>query len=528
MTEELGQNSSETTASDEEFYELCEAIASKYGQLLESMPDGVIIADEDGRIVLVNTQVEKLFGYDHEELISQEVEILVPERHRSYHVGLRNGYIAQPEVRAMGQDVLSGLRRDGSEFAVEICLSPMNTDLGTLVCAAVRDVTRRVGVETALRTSEDQVRHLLDSTAEAIYGLDLEGNCTFSNRACVEILGYKDTEDLLGKNMHDLIHHTRSDGTSYPMHECKIYEAFRRGKGTHVDDEVLWKADGSSFPAEYRSFPVQRDGKLVGSVVTFLDISEQKRVAEAIRVQQTELTRAARLSTLGEMAAGLAHELNQPLTAMSAFAEGALARLERGKLQEHETVSVFSRISEDAQRAGEIIRRLRNFVQNRQAQRVQIDLNHLVRDVYKFVESDAHQEDIVIQFELQDGLPEVEADPIEIQQVLLNLIRNASDALGNSAFSERRIVISTYESNPGRVEIVVKDSGPGISNNMADQVFEPFFTSKSDGMGIGLGICQNIVESHGGRIWIGNTSIGGASVHFDLPLSLQEEKADAS
>jgi PAS domain S-box-containing protein len=517
-----------TKPGDRAFRLVYKLIEKEFGQLLESMPDAILITDTSGKIVLANSHAEKLFGYACGALVAHEVEVLIPDRFAKYHVDLRNAYIANPDVRPMGQDVLSGLRRNGTEFPTEISLSPMQTDAGLLICAAVRDVSQRMEVEKALRASEEQVRLLLDSTAEAIFGLDLQGNCTFCNQACVATLGYDRPEELLGKNMHNLIHHTRPDGSEYPIHECKVYQAFRHGQGTHVNDEVLWHADGSSFAAEYRAFPIRRDGELVGLVVTFLDITEQKRVAEALRTQQSELTHAARLSILGEMAAGLAHELNQPLTAMSAFAEGALVRLDRGKLQPTEVASVFSRIAEDAQRAGEIIRRLRNFVQNRGAQRQQIDINHLVRDVYKFVESDVKQEDISIQFELGNNLPAVEVDPIEIQQVLLNLIRNAYDALARSDCVQRRIVIFSHESKPDRVEIVVEDSGPGVSDSMAKQVFEPFYTSKADGLGIGLGICRNIIDAHGGKLWLGHSSMGGASIHFDLPTHQRGNKTDAS
>ncbi len=367
---------------------------------------------------------------------------------------------------------------------------------------------------------------LLDSTVEAIYGLDLHGNCTFCNRACVEVLGYERQEDLLGKNMHDLIHHTRPNGSAYPMHECKIYEAFRRGEGTHIDDEVFWKADGSSFPAEYRSFPVCHDGKLVGSVVTFLDITESTQLAERLRTQRTELAHAGRLSTLGEMATGLAHELNQPLTAMSAFAEGALLRLERGQLSEAETISTFGRIAEDAQRAGEVIRRLRAFVQKREAQREPLNVNDLIRDVHKFVRSDVKQLDVAIDFQLAEHLPLIEADPIELQQVLLNLIRNACDAITQSESNEQTIVVKTSHSESGFVEMIVEDSGPGISQNMAEQVFEAFYTSKVDGLGIGLGICKGIVEAHAGKIWLSKSALGGARFHVELPAYLPEQDSD--
>ena len=140
----------------------------------------------------------------------------------------------------------------------------------------IRDITEQ-------RSAEERVRLLLESTAEAIYGLDLEGNCVLCNPACLRMLGYEDTEQLLGKNMHDLMHHTRPDGTPYPLAECRIYESFRRGEGTHVDDEVLWRADGTSFAAEYWSYPIWREGDVVGSVVTFLDITARKEAEEALR-----------------------------------------------------------------------------------------------------------------------------------------------------------------------------------------------------------------------------------------------------
>jgi two-component system sensor histidine kinase TtrS len=367
---------------------------------------------------------------------------------------------------------------------------------------------------------------LLDSTDEVIYGLDLNGNATFCNRACVETLGYERPEDLIGKKMHDLIHHTRRDGSACPVEECKIYQALPLGVGIHMKDEVLWKADGSSFPADYRSLPIHRDGQLVGSVVTFFDVTEQKRVEDELRTKQSELTHVARLSMLGEMAAGLAHELNQPLTAVSALAEGALLRLERDRLSQTEFVSVCKRIAVDVQRAGDIIHRLRNFVQRRKTEYRQVCVNQLVREVVTFLESDMRHENIAIRCKTQDGLWEVEADPIEIQQVVVNLVRNARDALADRPL--REIVIETRNKDSQGVEIVVSDSGPGISQELADRVFEPFYTSKNDGLGIGLGICKSIVETHGGRIWVGQSSLGGATVHFDLPADVQHEKTHAN
>jgi PAS domain S-box-containing protein len=137
--------------------------------------------------------------------------------------------------------------------------------------------------QEVLRESEERIRLLLDSAGESIYGLDLNGNCTFVNKACLRTLGYKSDEDVLWKTMHDLIHYNRSDGTPYPIEECKIYHAFRRGEGVHIDDEVLWRADGSSFPAEYLSHPIRRGDVVIGGVVVFTDTTERKKAMEALR-----------------------------------------------------------------------------------------------------------------------------------------------------------------------------------------------------------------------------------------------------
>jgi two-component system sensor histidine kinase TtrS len=490
--------------------------------VMESMPDGIILVDRARRIVAANIATEDLFGYSRNELISQSVDMLVPVANRQRHIEQSAEFFANPVMRSMGTRDVGALRKDGSEFTVSIKLGPIHSGDQVLACAVIRDVSQRKYVERALHDAEAQVRLLLNSTEEAIFGLDMNGNATFCNRSCVETLGYKRPEDLLGKNMHDMILHTRRDGSEYPVEECKIYQSFRVGVGTHVEDEVFWKSDGSSFPAEYRSFPIHRNGHLVGSVVTFLDITERKRVQDELRKKQSELTHVARLSMLGEMAAGLAHELNQPLTAMSALAEGARLRLERNKLPQTEFVSVCKRIAEDAQRAGDIIRRLRNFVQKRKTEYRQVCVNQLMRESVTFLESDMKHENITIRCKTQDGLWEVEADPIEIQQVVVNLVRNASDALAESDCPRREIVIETRNTDSSDVEIVVSDSGPGIMQELADQVFEPFYTSKSDGLGIGLGICKSIVETHGGRIWVGQSSMGGASVHFVLPAQMQQ------
>ena len=177
----------------------------------------------------------------------------------------------------LGEEAAVDLIKEG---VADYVLKDRLVRLPLAVRRALQEKTTRDERERAIRSlreSEERVRLLLDSTAEAIYGIDVQGNCTFCNAASVRLLGYDNPGDLLGKQMHWLMHHTRADGTPYPIEECQIYMGFREGKGSHSDNEVLWRKDGSSFPAEYWSYPVVQDGKPIGSVVTFLDITDRKR-----------------------------------------------------------------------------------------------------------------------------------------------------------------------------------------------------------------------------------------------------------
>ncbi|MES9961163.1 MAG: PhnD/SsuA/transferrin family substrate-binding protein [Sedimenticola sp.] len=365
---------------------------------------------------------------------------------------------------------------------------------------------------------------ILNSVADGIYGVDLQGNSTFVNRAMEQITGWK-AEDLIGKNQHDILHHTHADGTPHPRHECPVYATYRDNVPRFVDDDVFWKRDGNCFPVEYTSTPLRDEHEgVVGSVVVFRDISERKQAEEEARQHQMDLAHVARLSTMGEMASGIAHEINQPLTAIATNAHACIRMLEAGGAQNERIADVVEKIGSQAERAGEIIRQLRQFVRKEQPQLSAVNLNELIDEVVTLLKPEARRADVRIELDLEQEISTVLAQHIQIDQVILNLARNAIEAMEDMTEGDRVLTITTRQGGKNAVIVTVADTGPGLSEEVREQVFNPFVTTKPSGMGLGLSISQGIIDAHKGRLYVDSNPGEGAVFRFMLPVT--EEKAD--
>ncbi len=245
---------------------------------------------------------------------------------------------------------------------------------------------------------------------------------------------------------------------------------------------------------------------------------ERQRSETQSRQQQAELAHLARLNTASELAAGLAHELNQPLSAITTYAETGLQRLHSNASDPALLGEVLEKIVNQGVRAGEIIRRLRNFLRKTEPRQELIDLNELVRDVVQLISVEAHQRGVDMRLDLAEGLPSVVADPIQIQQVVLNLMRNSLEAFQEVPSKLRELVLRTALINDAAVEVAVTDSGPGLPAEAREKLFHPFFTTKPAGMGLGLVLSKSLVEAHGGRLWATPNPERGVTFHFDLPM----------
>ncbi|MDQ6958272.1 MAG: ATP-binding protein [Mariprofundaceae bacterium] len=375
------------------------------------------------------------------------------------------------------------------------------------------EITERKQAEDELRRSEERIKLLLESTAEAIYGLDAEGKCTFANPACLKILGYESMDDVLGKNMHNLIHHTRPDGSPYPMHECHIYEAFQKGTGTHVDNEVLWRKDGTSFAGEYWSHPIHEDGKTIGSVVTFMDITERKGLEKARQKLMDNLEEKA--TEMERFVYTVSHDLKSPLITIQGF----LGLLEKDAL-EGETKRIQGDISHIQKAARQMQELLADLLEISRIGRLvntpeRVNFNQLVQDVVELL--DGQIKTCGVQIDVMPEMPTLYGDRKRLLEVVQNLIDNALKFMGEQTAPHIEI---GYHLKKGENIYYIKDNGIGIEPRFHQKVFELFerLNPEIEGTGIGLAIVKRIIELEGGRMWIESEGKGrGCTFCFVLP-----------
>jgi two-component system sensor histidine kinase/response regulator len=385
--------------------------------------------------------------------------------------------------------------------------------------------------EEEARKSHEMIRLLLDSTAEAIYGVDASGDCTFANSACLRLLGYTHESDLLGKETHNLMHHTRSDGTPHPIAECQIYRSFASDAGVHVEDEIFWRKDGSSFPVEYWSHAIIRGGTKLGAVVTFVDVTERKLAEQELRSAKEAAEEANRAKS--QFLANMSHEIRTPMNGILGMTEltldTELTKEQRDnlglvRLSAESLLTVLNDILDFSKiEAGKL-----------EFESIPFDLRESLGEAMQTLSFRAHQKGLELIYEVQPDVPEsLIGDPGRVRQILVNLIGNAVK------FTERgEILVSVTQQaeESGRVclHMSVTDTGVGIPLDRQKRIFEAFSqadgstTRKFGGTGLGLTISTRLVELMGGRIWVESESGKGSTFHFTSWLVVQEKVATAA
>ena len=365
------------------------------------------------------------------------------------------------------------------------------------------------------QVDQDHIRLLLDSAAEAICEIDLAGNCTFANPACAKLLGYAEPSRLIGQNMHSLTHPRHADGTPYPETECPVHRNYLDAKGAHVEEEVFWRADGTSFYAECRSLPILQGNRVVGAVVTFFDVSERKRLEE-------QLERVQSMEAVGQLVGGIAHDFNNFLTAINIYNELLTTSLGSNVPAQQ----LLGEIKEATERSASLTRQLLAFGQKQPQAPQRLCLNEVVESAERLLRR-VIGGDIDLKTELEPRLDTIKADPEQLERVLLNLVVNARHAMPQGgAITIAAANASIDEGDEGRsvppgryVVLSVTDTGSGMSAEVRRRLFDPYFTTKAPGQGTGLGLAvvQSIVKQLKGRIEVESEPGRGACFRIYLP-----------
>jgi len=364
----------------------------------------------------------------------------------------------------------------------------------------------------------ERFRAVIDNAHDAIISIDTNGQIDMFNRAAERIFGYG-AEEVIGQNVNVLMpnpYHREHDG--YLRNYRQTGKPKIIGTGREVEAR---RKDGTIFPIDLSIGEMH--GRSRGFIGVIRDITDRHRSDQHVRELTAELVHISRLSAMGQLSSSLAHELNQPLTAIMSYAEAARLLLDAGGEAGLPRVKVFlGKMAEQAERAGQIIRRLRNFVEKGPVERSQEELNKVVIEASNLATTGARVDGIRVEFDLAENLPVISIDKIQIQQVIVNLVRNAVEVLRNAEI--RTLTIQTI-GRPMYQEVVVRDTGPGIDPTIVEKLFTPFVTTKEDGMGIGLSISQSIIEAHGGRLWAEPNPGGGAVFRMQLPETQAKDAA---
>lgn len=366
-----------------------------------------------------------------------------------------------------------------------------------------------------LLDSEEKVRLLLDSTAEAIYGIDLHGRCTFANPACVRLLGYQNDNDLIGRNMHTLVHHTRLDGSPYPENECPINGVSITGKGIHVDTELLWRANGESFPSEYWSYPVIRNNEIVGAVVTFLNITERRLAEEGLR-------RSQKMDALGKLTGGIAHDYNNMLGVIMGYAE-----LLNNALSDNPKLKKYVQyISNASERGAKLTNKLLQFTRQKNSEADILDINTLLQDEKALLEKTLTVR-VKLVLDLAENLWPVWVDSGELEDAILNICINAMHAIDgngkltlqtrNEYIDMKNAMLLNIKSGD-YVLFSITDTGSGMDEATKEKIFDPFFTTKGEeGTGLGLSQVYGFVEGNAGAIKVNSKPGHGTQLMIYFP-----------
>ena len=483
----------------------------------ESVLTGLRAIDLSGRIIYVNSAFSRMVGFSQDELVGAGPPFPYwPDE--DVDTCRRNLELTLAGRAPAGGFEMRIRRKNGERLDARFYLSPLIDLTGkqTGWMASVTDITEPKRVRAALEAAHERFEAVLDGLDAAVFVADARTDeILFANRAFKAIHGF----DAVGRTVR---------GVAVPQPERGDYRVDPRGLS--VADLPRELFDGElQHPLSGRWYHVREqatrwvDGRVVRMGIA-TDITDRKQTAEVSRQQEERLQRTGRLITMGEMASTLAHELNQPLSAIANYCMGCVTRMQSGNWKQDEVLAAMQKASFQAERAGKIIRRVREFVKKSEPRRSAVAIDEVIDDAIGFAEIDARRLGARVLTEVEEGLPAVYADRIMIEQVVLNLVKNGLDAMHDNPPVHRVLRVRARALGRLSVEVAVIDRGHGIGEEERERLFTPFYTTKAEGMGMGLNICRSIIEFHDGRLTVESNPEGGTIFAFTLPTEAASER----
>lgn len=494
----------------------------RLASIVASSEDAIVSKSLEGTIIDWNRAAETIFGFAASEVIGKPITILLPPGHEEEETEILAGIAKGERIEHFETQ---RRRKDGEIIDVSVTISPVFDAEGRIIGASkiAHDITASKKAHQLLLEREAHLQSVLDTVPDAMVVIDPKGIIQSFSATAEALFGYQANE-VIGKNVKMLMpepDRSRHDG--YLERYMTTGERRIIGIGRVV---VGQRRDGTTFPMELAVGEVRLGAKRLFTGFV-RDLTERQETRKRLQELQHELVHMARLTALGEMASTLAHELNQPLTAVASYLSGVMRLLDNRKDDGLAAVrDAVDSAAGQALRAGQIIRRLRAFVARGETDRQAEDLRQLVEEACALALVGAKEAGIRFTFNFEDGVTDVIVDKVQIQQVIVNLIRNAIDAMQESATRELNVVV--FHPNRETVQIDVSDTGSGIPPEILPQIFQPFVTSKPQGMGVGLSISRTIVEAHGGHLWADAKPGGGTIFHLTLRATEPERAGDVA
>jgi PAS domain S-box-containing protein len=494
--------------------------AGRMRALIETAVDGAILIDARGVVLMFNPACERLFGYFADEVIGKNVKMLMPEPYRHEH----DGYIAnyrdsrKPKIIGIGREVV-GLRADGSTFPMDLSVGEAkHQGGGSIFVGIIRDITERKSAERALHESAGRMRALIETAVDGAILIDARGVVLMFNPAGEKLFGYS-ADEVIGKNVKMLMPEPY-------QHEHDRYIAnyldSRKPKIIGIGREVVGRRkDGSTFPMDLSVGEARQDGESI-FVGIIRDLTSRKRTEAELEQARAELVRVARVTTLGELTAAIAHEVNQPLTGLVSSGNACLRWLAGDVPNLKAARESVERMISAGSRAGEVISRIRALVGKSPPLRDRLNINDAITEVIALVRGEVQRNRISLRTKLSTDVPLVLGDRIQLQQVILNLMLNAIEAMSEVSHPTRELSVLSVKDGPNGALVTVEDSGVGLDQAALDQIFGAFYSTKAHGMGIGLAVSRTIVQAHGGRLWATPNVPRGATFRFRLPAEGEE------